>query len=70
MDDIVKRLRADDLFNLRGPEYEPIPVKPSALRIEAAEEIERLRAVVRALVAEAKDNPPVSGQPKTDIRFL
>lgn len=51
--DLVARLRADDLFSIRGPDYEPIPIPASDLRKEAADRIEaaeaerdRLRAVL------------------------
>lgn len=46
MTDIVERLRASDFISNRGPDYAPIEVAASALRKEAADEIERLRALV------------------------
>lgn len=41
---LCERLREDDLFN-RGPDYEPLRIPPSKLRIEAASAIESLSAL-------------------------
>lgn len=46
--DLVTRLRATDLLYNRGPHYEPLKCYPSELRLEAAREIERLRATTAA----------------------
>ncbi|MER8540309.1 hypothetical protein NKH17_12720 [Mesorhizobium sp. M1334] len=52
--DLIERLRADDLLYNRGPNYEPLRVKPSAVRLEAAERIAALEAENARLVKEAE----------------
>ena len=41
---LVERLRAPDEFNNRGPDYEPMIIPPSALRLEAADALTALQA--------------------------
>ena len=49
MTDIVERLEAPLKIYNRGPDYEPLTVPPSALQIEARDEIVRLRREVSNL---------------------
>ncbi len=46
---ISERLRADDLLYNRGADYEPLLVKPSAVRIEAADTIDALVAALKRM---------------------
>lgn len=46
---LVERLRAPDEFNNRGPDYEPMIIPPSALRLEAADALTALQARVGEL---------------------
>lgn len=48
---LTERLRADDMLYNRGPDYEPIRIGASALRLEAADRIEELEKALEPFVA-------------------
>ena len=64
---LVERLRAPDEFNNRGPDYEPMIIPPSALRLEAADLIEALTAE-RDGLREARDQEDIG--PPTPLGAL
>lgn len=52
--DVIRRLRTPDEFNNRGPDYEPMIIQPSALRLEAADALEEAAARITELEGDLK----------------
>lgn len=66
-DDIIERLRADDLIYNRGPNYEPLRVPASELRREAAAEISTLGADLAAARAEIAELRGMASEYEPDL---
>lgn len=58
--DLISRLRATSYLHHRGPNYEPAPVPPSALALEAADALEAALSERDAALAEIERLTPLA----------
>lgn len=67
MSGIIERLRATGKLYNRGPDYEPIPVPPSAINLEAADLLEEAVKALERLESAVRILPPEMDEPDSPL---